>query len=66
MCKINIRAIGDGEGMDISIRVNGIDATKGCIIDKELNTEDDMDASDLLDVLLYLITNGMVFNIHLN
>ncbi len=66
MCKINIRAIGDGEGMDISIRVNGVDATKGRIIDKELNTEDDMDASDLLDVLLYLITNGMMFNIHLN
>jgi len=66
MCKINIRAIGDGEGMDISIRVDGVDATKGRIIDKELNTEDDMDASDLLDVLLYLITNGMMFNIHLN
>lgn len=66
MCKINIRAIGDGEGMDISIRVDGVDATKGRIIDKELNTEDDMDACDLLDVLLYLITNGMMFNIHLN
>jgi len=66
MGKISIRAIGDGEGMDISIRVDGVDATKGRIIDKELNTEDDMDASDLLDVLLYLITNGMMFNIHLN
>lgn len=66
MGKIKIHAIGDGEGMDISIRVDGIDATKGRIIDKELNTEDDMDASDLLDVLLYLITNGMMFDIHLN
>jgi len=66
MGKINIRAIGDGEGMDIRIRVDGVDATKGRIIDKELNTEDNMDASDLLDVLLYLITNGMMFNIHLN
>lgn len=66
MGKIKIHAIGDGDGMDISIRVDGIDATKGRIIDKELNTEDDMDASDLLDVLLYLITNGMMFDIHLN